>query len=128
MQRQARQDTRPELALRRLLHRRGLRYRLHRKVVPGSRRSVDIVFPKAKVAVAVYGCYWHACPVHGTQPRTNSSWWQTKFVDNRRRDEAAADELAGAGWELVVVWEHEDVSSAADRVESAVRRRLLVRR
>src|SRR4051794_5078339 len=65
-------DTRPELALRSELHRRGLRYRVDLRPDPTIRCRADIVFPKSKVAVFVDGCFWHACPLHGTQPVTNA--------------------------------------------------------
>lgn len=123
MRRQARRDTAPELALRRELHRRGLRYRVDRTVLPGSRRRHDIVFSRARVVVEVRGCFWHACPVHGTQPKANARWWKDKLQANVRRDWETAGSLDAEGWELVVVWEHEDAVDAANRVEEVVRSR-----
>lgn len=119
MQRQRRVDTGPELALRRQLHRRGLRYRLHVPVVDARRRH-DIVFPKVKVVVEVRGCFWHGCPEHGTSPKANAAWWADKLATNKRRDEDTAHRLADAGWTLVVVWEHEDPVVAATRIEGLV--------
>ncbi len=119
MQRQARADTAPELALRRELHRRGLRYRLHVPVVDKRRRH-DIVFTRAKVVVEVRGCFWHGCPQHATSPKANAAWWRDKLVANRVRDEDTARRLKEAGWKLVVVWEHDDPFQAADRVQRAV--------
>src|SRR4051794_7639874 len=72
--RQRVRDTAPETALRRELHRRGLRYRVDVPIVPGKRRRVDVVFPRLMVAVDVRGCYWHACPAHGLQPKNNAEW------------------------------------------------------
>src|SRR3954466_15606411 len=78
MSRLGRRDTAPELALRRELHARGLRYRVDRAPVLGVRSRADIVFGPAKVAVYVDGCFWHSCPVHGTAPRANAQLWAEK--------------------------------------------------
>lgn len=119
---QKRENTAPELAVRRELFARGLRYRLHRAILPDSRTRVDIVFPAARVAVDVRGCFWHGCPAHGTTPKSNRDWWIEKLDQNRRRDESTEEALRAAGWQVVVIWEHEDVMEAADRIEELVRR------
>jgi DNA mismatch endonuclease (patch repair protein) len=117
-------DTRPELALRRELHRRGLRYRIQLSPVIGLRFRPDIVFTRVRVAVEVMGCLWHRCPACQIRsPRTNSAYWTAKLDRNVARDARNAAALNDAGWILLVVWEHEDVASAADRVESAIRER-----
>jgi DNA mismatch endonuclease (patch repair protein) len=113
-------DTRPEIELRRLLHARGLRYRIDAAVVPGVRRRVDIVFRAARVAVLVDGCFWHGCPQHGTSPKRNADFWRQKIETNRRRDADTDARLAAAGWIVVRVWEHEDLLAAAERVAEAV--------
>ena len=123
MQRQRRRDTNPEMALRRALHARGLRYRVDSQVLPGLRRRHDVVFVGARVVVEVRGCYWHACPKHATQPKANAAWWTEKLKANARRDADTESALRAAGWHVVVVWEHEPIHDAADRVEMAVRRR-----
>lgn len=123
MQLQRERDTQPELALRRALHVRGLRYRVHCRPVPSVRRTVDIVFGPARVAVEVRGCFWHACPEHATYPKANAEWWAKKLDTNRRRDAETEVRLAEAGWHLEVVWEHEEPEGAADRIERLVRRR-----
>ncbi len=124
MQAQGRANTEPELALRRELHRRGLRYRLHARVVPGTnRRTVDIVFPSARVAVFVDGCFWHGCPAHRqARPQTNTALWIDKITNNAARDRDTDARLTEAGWTIVRIWEHENPSEAADRIEQAVRR------
>jgi len=123
MQAQRERDTGPELSLRRALHGRGLRYRVHRKVQPGLRREVDVVFVRARVAVFVDGCFWHCCPVHGSSPTRNAAWWRRKLDLNKERDEDTDRRLRESGWEVIRVWEHEVATEAADRIEDVVRRR-----
>ena len=122
MQRQARRDTKPEVALRRELWRRGLRYRIDVAAVPGRRRA-DIVFTRGRVVVYVDGCYWHSCPDHATVPKANREWWVAKLRANVERDRDTDARLAAAGWQVVRVWEHEAPMEAADRIEATVRRR-----
>jgi DNA mismatch endonuclease (patch repair protein) len=123
MRQQPSRSTGPEVALRRELHRRGLRYRLQRRVLPDVRRTADIVFGPARVVVDVRGCYWHGCAEHGTRPRVNNAYWDAKLARNRARDVDTEQRLRAAGWSVVVVWEHEDPRSAADRVQAAVEAR-----
>jgi DNA mismatch endonuclease, patch repair protein len=114
-------DTRHEVALRSELHRRGLRFRKHVALVPGVRFRPDIVFPAQRVVVECLGCFWHCCPVDGVTPRTNSNYWRAKLARNVERDQRNARAVAEAGWDLVVVWEHEDPVIAADRIEALIR-------
>ncbi|MCL2092552.1 MAG: very short patch repair endonuclease [Micrococcales bacterium] len=116
-----RRDTAPELALRRALHAAGLRYRVGFPVPGQRRRTIDVAFTRAQVAVFVDGCFWHGCPEHGTQPQSNSAWWTTKLSANQARDRDTDRVLAEAGWTVLRVWEHEDPAAAADRVRAAVR-------
>lgn len=111
-----RQDTAPELSLRRELHRRGYRYRVQYPVPARPRRRLDVAFPRQRVAVEVRGCYWHGCPEHGTTPAANAEWWSRKFASVRARDADTEHVLTEAGWTVVIVWEHEDNIRAADRV------------
>jgi len=115
-------DTAHEVALRSELHRRGLRFRKHKALVPGLRFRPDIVFPRQRVVVECLGCFWHRCPVDGVTPRTNSDYWRAKLARNVERDQRNARAVAEAGWRLIVVWEHEDTVVAADRIETLVRR------
>lgn len=124
MSRQRSRDTDPERALRSLLHRRGLRFRLHRRPVPGLRRQADIVFGRAQVAVFVDGCFWHCCPEHATSPKANAAWWTAKLAANVARDRDTDEQLASAGWTVVRVWEHEDPVAAAAYVAEVVRSRI----
>lgn len=119
MARLARHSNASEMALRRSLHARGLRYRVQVPVPGNRRRTIDVAFTRAKLAVFVDGCFWHACPEHGTEPRTNSEWWQWKLARNVARDRDTDRLLQDAGWRVVRVWEHENVEEAADRVVKA---------
>jgi DNA mismatch endonuclease (patch repair protein) len=83
MRRQRQTGTKPELALRRELHRRGLRYRLS-SPIKGVRP--DLIFPGIRLAVFVDGCFWHGCPAHGTHPKNNADWWTAKLEANKKRD------------------------------------------
>ncbi|XGP75532.1 very short patch repair endonuclease [Actinokineospora auranticolor] len=116
-------DTAPELALRTLLHARGLRYRVSARPLPGSRRTADVVFPRARVAVFIDGCYWHGCPEHHRPSTVNSAFWRDKIEGNRRRDAETTTLLETAGWSVIRAWEHDDPKVTADLVEVAVRAR-----
>jgi DNA mismatch endonuclease (patch repair protein) len=120
MQAQRERDTGIERALRSRLHARGLRFRLHRRLLAGSRREADLVFPRARVAVFVDGCFWHGCPEHATWPKHNADFWREKIERNVARDRDTDARLAADGWQVVRVWEHEAVEAAVERVERAV--------
>lgn len=113
-------DTKPEVALRSELHRRGLRFRKSWSP-PGLRSRGDVAFPARRVIVFIDGCFWHRCPEHGVQPATNSSYWKAKLDRNVARDRRNDESLAKAGWTVVRVWEHEPAQSAADRIETLIR-------
>ncbi|WP_406326617.1 very short patch repair endonuclease [Streptomyces sp. NBC_01617] len=113
-------DTKPELRLRSLVHGAGLRYRVSTRPLPDLRRTADLVFVKARVAVFVDGCFWHGCPEHLRPARKNSEFWSEKIAANRARDEETGRVLTEAGWMVVRVWEHEDPADAARRVIAAV--------
>lgn len=117
MSRLARRDTEPEMALRRELHARGLRYRVQVRVPGNRRRTVDIAFTRARLAVFVDGCFWHGCPEHGILPRTNSEWWTWKIARNVARDQDTTRLLENSGWSVLRLWEHEPPKGAADKVE-----------
>lgn len=97
-------DTKPELILRRTLHRRGLRYRLHGKKLPG---RPDLVFPRFRAALFVHGCFWHrhqGCR-YTTTPATRTEFWQAKFDTNVARDLMNRRDLVESGWRVGIVWE-----------------------
>lgn len=122
MRSQGRRDTDPEMALRRELHGRGLRYRVDARPLDDLRRRADLVFKGPEVAVFVDGCFWHRCPEHGTTPKANREWWDDKLARNVARDRDTNARLQEEGWKVIRVWEHEDPIEAADRVERAVSR------
>ena len=121
MQGNRKRDTRPELALRRELHRRGLRYRVDASPLPGLRCRADIVFTRPRVAVFVDGCFWHSCPEHGTRPSTNAVYWKAKIGRNVERDRRNDAHLSAEGWTVIRVWEHEDPAIAAQQIIGVLR-------
>lgn len=120
MERQRRRDTEPELAIRRLLHAAGLRYRVNLAPLAGSRRRADLVFTAAMVAVFVDGCFWHRCPLHGTLPKANADWWLAKLDRNVERDRQTDLLLVARGWQVLRFWEHEDPVTVAATIAGAV--------
>jgi DNA mismatch endonuclease (patch repair protein) len=115
-------DTRPELRVRKELHRRGLRFRKHFVAALGARRKVtiDVAFPRLQVAVFVDGCFWHGCPIHGVAPKLNSWYWTPKLKRNSERDLDVDRLLEAAGWRVVRIWEHSETRDAADAVETGL--------
>lgn len=120
MENQRSHDTGSEVRLRSLLHRRGLRFRKHVRLLSNVRREHDIVFGPSKVVVEVHGCWWHGCEAHYRPPKSNASWWDAKVERNRERDADTRTRLESAGWQVVTVWEHEDLEEAADRIQRLV--------
>lgn len=115
-----RRDTAPEVSLRRALHRAGFRFRVVYPVPGNRRRTIDIAFPRLRLAVFVDGCFWHGCPEHGTQPKANSDWWTVKFSSNLARDRDTDRLLEQDGWKVLRLWEHVEVDEAMRRVQSAL--------
>lgn len=113
-------DTKPELALRSAAHALGLRYRVSARPLPDVRRTADLVFSSARVAVFLDGCFWHGCPEHHTVAATNASFWAEKVLTNRARDRDTDRKLADAGWTSIRVWEHEDPQQAAAEIRKIV--------
>ncbi|MEU2068658.1 very short patch repair endonuclease [Streptomyces anulatus] len=120
MSRQASRDTKPEVAVRKLLHAAGYRFRVNARVPDMPRRTIDIAFTRAKVAVMIDGCFWHGCPVHATQPKSNAQWWREKLDRNMARDRETTEHLAAAGWTVLRFWEHATPEGVAKLVAAAV--------
>jgi DNA mismatch endonuclease, patch repair protein len=124
-----RTDTKPEVALRRALHHQGYRFRkdFRLDLADGKRVRPDIAFTARRVAVFVDGCFWHACPEHGTKPANNTWYWGPKLQRNVERDRVADAALSAAGWDVVRVWEHEPLDAAVTAVLAALARSGLTR-
>ena len=116
-------DTTPEMVLRRLLHRLGYRFRLHRRDLPG---SPDIVLPRYRTAVFVHGCFWHRHPgcAKATTPKANVDYWLPKFAENIERDARKERELAAAGWRVLIVWQCELATGRVDELVDRLLRTL----
>lgn len=99
--------------MRKLLHARGLRFRVHHPQLPG---RPDIALTRAKIAVFIDGCFWHACPIHGTLPKNNRAWWRAKFTANIDRDRRKDGELRALGYRALHYWEHDDPGEVADDI------------
>lgn len=113
-------DTKVELRVRSALHAVGLRYRLQLRVPGSSRRTIDVAFPKQRIAVFLDGCFWHGCPAHHTVSKTNAGFWADKVTRNRERDRDTDRLLQEAGWTSLRFWEHEEVDEIVRIVEEAV--------
>jgi DNA mismatch endonuclease (patch repair protein) len=97
-------DTKPEMLVRRLLHKAGYRYRVHPSKLPG---KPDLVFSNRKKVIFIHGCFWHGCPKHLRRPHSNTDYWQPKIDGNIERDAQHIADLQALGWDVLVVWECE---------------------
>ena len=97
-------DTGPEIAVRRILWRHGLRYRTHDRTILG---RPDVSNKRKQLAVFVDGCFWHGCPMCYREPETNRDFWRNKIEGNRKRREVVRDGLERQGFRVVEIWEHE---------------------
>lgn len=114
-------NTTPELAVRRILWRAGMRYRLHVKSLPG---TPDVVFPSRRIALFVHGCFWHRHPgcKRASTPKNHADYWKAKFEANVRRDAKSMTELEALGWRVVVIWECE--TRAPERLATVLKERV----
>ena len=114
--------TTAELRLRKELFHIGLRYRVNYKILEIPRRTVDIAFPRQKLAIFVDGCFWHGCPEHGSWPKLNAEFWREKINTNRIRDVDTDTMLRALGWNVMRVWEHEVPGEVARRIAELMRK------
>ena len=128
MQRVRQRNTSAEVALRRQLHARGLRYRVQVPVLTKPRRVADVAFSGRRVAVFVDGCFWHGCPLHATWPKQNAEFWRTKIIANQARDRDTDERLRADDWKVVRVWAHEPPNEAASRIAMIIEKRKARRR
>lgn len=123
MQANRRRDTSPELAVRRLLHARGYRYRVDFAPLSGLRRRADIVFTKRRVSIFIDGCFWHGCPEHGRSGFAhNVDYWPAKIASNMARDADTNSRLAEGGWTVLRFWEHEAPELVVARIVEVLER------
>ena len=115
-----RRDTKPELAVRRLLHARGLRYRVDLAPLKGFRRRADVVFTRRRIAIFIDGCFWHGCPLHYRVPGTNAGYWEPKIARNVERDAETTVALVAAGWTVLRFWEHQPPAEVAEQIMASV--------
>jgi len=113
-------DNAREIAIRSGLHKQGLRFRIHYTIDAISRRTIDIAFPRLRLAVFCDGCFWHGCPKHRTFPRTNASWWLRKIDTNIARDQDTSRRLRANGWKVVRIWGHVDTADAVRTIAHAI--------
>lgn len=119
-----RRDTRAEIEIRRRLHSSGARYRVdYAPDRKDRRRRADIVFTRAMIVVYVDGCFWHGCPIHYIEPKTNVGYWRPKIARNIARDAATTRSLESQGWTVLRYWEHEDPDTVAEDILSRLPRR-----
>ena len=123
MQAVKQKNTGPEIAVRRLLHAMGYRFRLHIRELPG---RPDIVLPRRRAAIFVHGCFWHThgCP-KGRPPKSNLKYWLPKLEQNSRRDQAKSRQLRSLGWRVIVIWQCElaDLDAVAVRLQEVLEAR-----
>lgn len=113
-------DTRPEMAVRSIVHGMGLRYRVDHPPSRELRTRGDLVFPRRRVVVFIDGCFWHGCPLHYTSPKSNARYWSTKVVANRERDTRTTEALTELGWTVLRFWTHQPPAEIAEAIRKAV--------
>jgi DNA mismatch endonuclease (patch repair protein) len=113
-------DTKPEIAVRSAVHALGMRFRVSARPLRDLRRTADLVFRNARVAVFVDGCFWHGCPEHHAPPKTNAGYWATKIQGNKSRDDDTTERLRKEGWTVLRFWSHEEPQSVATQIAKVV--------
>jgi len=117
-----RSGTREEAALCSAIRVLGIHFMVQGRIT-NSRRTIDVVIRRPKVAIFVDGCFWHGCPRHATWPRANASWWRAKIQRNAARDRSSDRLLRSAGWGVIRIWTHERPEAAAARILNYLRQR-----
>ncbi|WP_235624328.1 very short patch repair endonuclease [Mycolicibacterium goodii] len=116
-----RRDTKPEIQLRSMLHRKGFRFRKDHAIrVDGHLVRPDIAFTRQRVAIFIDGCFWHSCPQHGRKPSVNQDYWTPKLQGNTKRDIEQTKALEFAGWTVLRFWEHEDLVAVINSISDAL--------
>jgi DNA mismatch endonuclease (patch repair protein) len=125
MKRVRSKNTVPEMAIRKRLFAAGLRYRVHYrpKGLDLGRSTIDVAFPRLKIAVFIDGCFWHGCEIHGTIPKANHDWWARKLRSNCERDRRVRGALGEAGWAVLSFWTHETTAEVVSKILSTAQMR-----
>jgi DNA mismatch endonuclease (patch repair protein) len=123
MSKQRTKDTAIEVAVRQILYRAGLRYRVHYPIPGIPRRSIDIAFTAHRVAIFIDGCFWHGCTLHRNIPSSNRAAWELKISANQERDRHSEQHLIDQGWMVLRFWEHTGATEIAATVSAAIRER-----
>nr|WP_248279243.1 very short patch repair endonuclease [Brevibacterium sp. 'Marine'] len=114
-------DTKPEIAVRRALHRRGWRFRIEFHALQNDkRRTVDIAFTRHRLAIQIDGCFWHGCKDHFVLPKANRQYWKDKITRNQARDLETNQLLKEDGWIVLRFWEHESIESIVSIIENTL--------
>jgi len=113
-------NTKPELRMRSLVHKAGLRYSINVRPEQEINRRADLVFRSAKVAVFIHGCFWHGCSKHFVAPKINRKYWNEKILRNRQRDRETRRFLSRKGWQVLVYWEHQDFDYCVDNLVACI--------
>ncbi|MCE0507437.1 very short patch repair endonuclease [Microbacterium sp. KKR3/1] len=116
-------DTKPEVEVRRLLHRRGFRYRVQVRPIASLRRTADIAFVRRRIAIFIDGCFWHGCPDHYVESKSNTKYWGAKISANVSRDSDTNSVLEAAGWTVLRFWTHLSPEEIADSIANVIRPR-----
>lgn len=113
-------DTLPEIKLRTALEELGIPFEVDVKPIEDINRRADILIREDKIAIFVDGCFWHGCPIHGTQAKANSLFWTEKIERNKDRDLDTNRRLEASGWTVIRIWEHEDHINAAKQIAETI--------
>jgi DNA mismatch endonuclease (patch repair protein) len=115
-------DTLPEIKLRTALEEIGIHFEVDVKPIENLQRRADILVREDKIAVFVDGCFWHGCPIHGTQAKANAEFWADKIKRNKERDADTNRRLEADGWTVIRIWEHDDYIEAAKKIAQMIER------
>lgn len=112
------ENTKPEIALRKALWAKGLRFRVYY-----GKEKIDIAFPSKKLAIFVDGCFWHGCPIHSHLPKSHKEYWHPKLKRNIERDKAKNRLLERDGWKVLRFWEHElkEMEQVIDKIQDSLK-------
>lgn len=114
-------NTLPEIKLQTALAELGINFETDVKPIEDLHRRADVLIREGKIAIFVDGCFWHGCPIHGTQAKANAEFWADKIKRNQERDLDTNEHLEAAGWTVIRIWEHEDPNDAAKQIADIIK-------